>query len=106
MSKRKDDAEPTGPKAVMHGVIAQQRVTKLFDDLKPLADEHGFVIGAPGAFGLELEVCDPVSGDVIIAARPHRRDIGQEEILMTPEQVVAAVQQARVHKDMHLRAVA
>jgi hypothetical protein len=58
--------------------------------------------GKSDEFGLGLDIFDPVSGQIITAARPHRSDIGQPEILLTAAQVGVAVAQARsrrVHED-------
>ena len=46
-------------------------------------------------FGLELLAYDPVSGQVITVCRPHRVDVGQAEICLTPKEFAAAVATAR-----------
>lgn len=69
--------------------------------IKDLGEHQGgddgmdFEIGEPHTFGLALDVFDPVSEELITAARPARRDSGIPEILMTAEQVVAAIAAAR-----------
>jgi hypothetical protein len=77
---------------------AHDAVEALRDDLEPLADKHGFVIGPPTHFGMGFDVFDPNSGLVMTAARPHRSDVGEEAVLLSAGAVVQAVIAARRHQ--------
>ena len=79
-------------------------VTDLASGLSGPASVGGYEVGAPTHFGLGLEVHDPVAGQIIIVARPHRSDIGQEQILLSPAQVAAAVTSARITRTNQDRA--
>lgn len=61
-------------------------------------------LGTPDAFGLGLELFDPVSGQIITVARPARTDLSQSEILLTPMQVAQAVTSARMNRLHQVRA--
>lgn len=71
----------------------KEDVQKLVSEISDL--KSGIEIGEPYMFGLALDVFDPVSGEVFAVCRPHRRDIGQPEVLLTSAQVVAEVTNAR-----------
>ena len=79
-------------------------VADLASGLSGPASVGGYEVGAPTHFGLGLEVHDPVAGQIIIVARPHRSDIGQEQILLSPAQVAAAVSSARITRTNQDRA--
>lgn len=75
------------------------------DDVANLVSELGkrefsppIEVGSPDCFGLGLEVFDPVSGQIITAARPHRSDLGEEEIHRTADEVAVAIAQARANR--------
>jgi hypothetical protein len=76
------------------------------DDVKRLVDEFGAIKLDPGVeteisqFGLSAHLFDPVSGQIITLARPHRADIGQSEIMLTAAQAAGAVASART-KHLH-----
>lgn len=107
-------AAPVGP--VMHGKLGRDAVKKLADDLKKVAADNNFEVGPITDFGLGLQVFDPQSGAIVVAARPHMRDPapsgarlhgdGQAGGLMTVEQVVAEVVGARLAMIQHARAMA
>lgn len=73
-------------------------VTNLVAALGKYTFEPAVELGEPHAFGLGLELFDPVTGQIITVARPHRSDIGEEEIFRTAEQVAAAVAQGRANR--------
>ncbi len=76
------------------------------DDVKRLVDEVGnhkfdppVEVGPTTCFGLEVDLFDPVSETVITLARPHRGDVGDHpEVLLTADQVVTAVANARANR--------
>src|SRR6202051_3438703 len=75
-------------------------VARLVSELNADKLDPPVEIGSPSTFGLELELYDPVSGEIFTLARPHRGDIGQVEVLLTAAQVrhaVAAARVARLH---------
>lgn len=77
-------------------------VAKLLEAIGKLVFDPAIEVGTPDEFGLGVDIFDPVSGQIITVARPHRSDIGQPEILLTAEQVAVAVTQARsrrLHED-------
>lgn len=80
------------------------------DDVAQLVDELGNYKIDPaveiesGQFGLSTHLFDPVSGQIITLAQPHRVDVGQPEILLTPMQVAAAVSSARATHVQNVRA--
>jgi hypothetical protein len=78
--------------------LAIEGVERLHDDLLPLADKFGFVIGEPYAFGMGLDVFDPETGVILTVARPHRRDIGEEPIVMSAPGVVHSITTSRQHQ--------
>jgi hypothetical protein len=71
------------------------------DDVAHLVTDFGALKIDPaveietGQFGLVVYAFDPVSGQVITLAQPHRADIGQPMILLTAEQASGAVAAAR-----------
>jgi hypothetical protein len=77
---------------------SKEDVENLAADLGKLDLDPKVVVGEPEVFGLSLDVYDPVSGEVITAARPHRRDVGESGVLLTADQVFAHVASARVGK--------
>jgi hypothetical protein len=52
-------------------------------------------LSEPYRFGLSLEAYDPESGHVITICRPHRMDIADPEIFLTPTQLANAVLSVR-----------
>lgn len=81
----------------------REDVKKLVTDLGEHKDLK-FEIGELHSFGLGLDVFDPESEQIIIAAQPNRRDIGQPEILLTADQVATEVASARAWRANHDRA--
>jgi hypothetical protein len=79
-------------------------VSDLASGLAGPASVAGYEVGATSTFGLGLEVFDPEAGKVIIVARPHRADIGQEQILLSVDQVAKAVVAARIARASQDRA--
>lgn len=73
-------------------------VQKLISDLGKRASEMKFEVGEPYLFGLALDVFDPISLLVLSVARPHRRDLGQEEVLLTADQVATEIASARSYR--------
>lgn len=73
-------------------------VAKLVEDIGKIKMEPGLEVGEVFMFGLALDVFDPVSGQVITVARPHRSDVGAPEILLTAEQLATAISQARTSR--------
>lgn len=71
------------------------------DDVAHLLDALGSLNIEPavdldqGQFGLSAHLHDPVSGQIITLAQPHRSDVGQPEILLSPTQAAGAVASAR-----------
>jgi hypothetical protein len=57
-----------------------------------------------GQFGLSAQLFDPVSHQIITLAQPHRADVGQPEILLTPAQAAQAVATARTTHLHNVRA--
>jgi hypothetical protein len=55
-------------------------------------------------FGLSAHAFDPVSGQIITLAQPHRVDIGQPAILLTPKQAAEAVAALRAQHLHNVRA--
>lgn len=55
-------------------------------------------LGEPYMFGLALDIFDPVSGEVLRVCRPHRRDTGEGEVFLTPNQIAGAISNARSHR--------
>jgi hypothetical protein len=52
-------------------------------------------VGQPYMFGLALDIFDPESGEVLRVCRPHRRDTGEAEVFLTPNQIAASVAASR-----------
>jgi hypothetical protein len=73
-------------------------VARLVSDLGEQKLEPGVEVGEPRHFGLAVDVFDPVSGEVLTIARPHRHDTGQTEILLSAKQAAQAVLQARARR--------
>lgn len=57
-----------------------------------------------GQFGLAAYLFDPLSGQIITLAQPHRVDVGQPEILLSPMQAAHAVAAARQTHLLNIRA--
>jgi hypothetical protein len=73
-------------------------VARLVSELGEQKLDPALEVGEPTHFGLALDVFDPVSHEIITLARPHRRDTGQSEILLSAKQAVQAVLSARAHR--------
>jgi hypothetical protein len=58
-------------------------------------------IGAPSAFGLAVDLYDPVSGQIMTICRPHRTDVAQSEIFLTADQAAVEIMQARMRRVRH-----
>jgi hypothetical protein len=81
-------------------MYTKDRVAATLDQINALNIDPGVEVGTPDAFGLGLDIFDPVSGQIITVFRPQRSDIGQSEIALTAPQVaqaVAAARTARLH---------
>jgi hypothetical protein len=85
-------------------MYSKDYVTALVASLGALTFDPAVEVGSPDAFGLGLDLFDPVSGQIITVARPQRADIGQSEILLTPAQVAQAVNGARMNRLHQVRA--
>lgn len=64
------------------------------DDVKKLAETISgdetlgdIEVSELHTFGMGLEVFDPFSCQIITVARPHRADIGEDEVLITVDQL-------------------
>jgi hypothetical protein len=98
--------KPLVPAPVMHGKAGVDAVKKLVADLAKKATELKFEVGGVTDFGHGLMVYDPQSGAHIVAARPHLRAFGRPAVLLTCDQVVQEVVDARRLKIAHVRAMA
>jgi hypothetical protein len=82
----------------------KEAVATLAGALSELALDPPIEIGTPDCFGLALDLYDPLSGQVITVARPARSDIGQGEVLLTPQAAVQAITSARMTRVHQVRA--
>lgn len=73
----------------------KERVAATLDQINALNIDPAVEVGTPDAFGLGLDIFDPVSGQIITVFRPQRSDIGQSEIALTAAQIAQAVAAAR-----------
>jgi hypothetical protein len=80
-------------------------VAKLLADIAELKLDPPLEVGQALSFGLEVDLFDPVSGQILTACRPQRTDIGETEIRLTAAQVgsaVAGMRLAKLHSDRAL----
>jgi hypothetical protein len=85
-------------------MYTKEHVTATAERITALNIERGVEMGTPDAFGLGLDLLDPVSGQIITVFRPQRSDIGQSEIALTAPQVAQAVAAARANRLHAVRA--
>jgi len=92
------EADPVvAGRPVFLGIVAVEKVAKLHSDLTALAAVHHFDVGEIHNFGLDLEVFDHETGEVLVVAQGNRRNVGVPYVLMTASQVVADIEAGRVH---------
>ena len=85
-------------------MYTKEDVARLVSDLDEQKLDPPVEVGEPRDFGLGLDVFDPVSGEILTLARPHRHDTGQPEIFLSPKQAVQAVLGARARRLHYARA--
>jgi hypothetical protein len=83
-----------------HGLQQREAVAALHEELTAMAGEHHIEVGPLSVFSLAFSVFDPVTGTVLTPARAHRRDTGEEEMLMTAEQVINDIISSRRHAEV------
>jgi hypothetical protein len=85
-------------------MFTKDHVAALVDSLSALNLDPPVEVAEAHSFGLGVDIFDPVSGQIITAARPQRADIGQSEIFLTAAQVAQAVTGARMTRLHQVRA--
>lgn len=85
-------------------MYTKDQVRILAGQIEALNIDPAIEVAAPDAFGLGLDIFDPVSGQIITVFRPQRSDIGQSEIALTAAQVAQAVAAARTTRLHAVRA--
>lgn len=85
-------------------MFTKEDVARTVEAIGALKLEPAVEVAETHSFGLGLDVFDPISGEIITVARPSRTDIGQSEVLLTPEQVAHAILAARMNRLHNVRA--
>jgi hypothetical protein len=86
-------------------MYTKEDVSALVDEVKKLdlgKSDLGPLEFSEGRFGLEVDLYDPVSGQIVTICQPARRDVAQPEIFLTPFEVareVASLRRGRIHQD-------
>ncbi len=85
-------AEPT-----MYGTRAQDAVRKHRDEVAKATEDLGIILGPLHTFDLAFDAFDPQTGEIVVVVQPRRRDIGQEAITLSPDDLRTAIAQVRTH---------
>ena len=97
-SAKPEDGKPATATDVPASYIGNRDVVAGVDPSVPSVDMSAIELGEPYMFGLALDLFDPVSGQVFAVCRPHRMDVGDPEVFLTPNQIAAEVASARMKK--------